>query len=108
MTHSISKDYGVYIDHGEDHGATFRGTFLIDPTGILRHYSVNDLPVGRNVDEVLRLLQAFQHSDKFGEVCPAKWTPGKSTMVAEIGNQKTQDYWEKEHAKADVKSEEKK
>ena len=97
MTHTISKDYGVYIDHGNDNGVAFRATFIIDPKGILRQYSVNDLPVGRSVDEVLRLLQAFQHADKYGEVCPARWKPGKPTMVPELGNTKTEDYFNKEH-----------
>jgi alkyl hydroperoxide reductase subunit AhpC len=97
ITHQISQDYGVYIDHGTDNGVAFRGTFIIDPKGILRQYSVNDLPVGRSVDEVIRLLQAFQHSDKYGEVCPARWKPGKATMIPEVGHSKTEQYWSKEH-----------
>ena len=62
---TISKAYGVLK---EDEGLAFRGLFLIDPSGKLRQITVNDLPVGRDVDETLRLLQAFQFTDKHGEV----------------------------------------
>jgi peroxiredoxin 1 len=79
----ISKDYGVLIDSGSDKGVAFRGTFIIDDKGILRHSSINDLPVGRSVDEILRLVQAFQFSDKHGEVCPAKWKPGERGIIVE-------------------------
>merc|ERR1712038_1419000 len=78
LTHSISKDYGVYL---EDNGHTLRGLFIIDDRGILRQITMNDLPVGRSVDETLRLVQAFQYTDKHGEVCPADWTPGKATII---------------------------
>jgi len=54
--------------------------FIIDKEGILRQKTVNDLPVGRSVDETLRLLQAFKFTDEHGEVCPANWTPGSDTM----------------------------
>ena len=56
------------------------GLFIIDDKGVLRHITVNDTPVGRSVDEVLRLVQAFQYTDVHGEVCPANWTPGSDTM----------------------------
>ncbi len=59
------------------------GLFIISPTGILRQITVNDLPVGRNVDETLRLVKAFQYVDVHGEVCPANWTPGAKTMKAD-------------------------
>ena len=55
---------------------SLRGTFIIDPKGILKHYSVNDLDVGRNIDELLRLLHAFQT----GELCPASWKKGEKTL----------------------------
>ncbi|PRD27751.1 UNVERIFIED_CONTAM: Peroxiredoxin-1 [Trichonephila clavipes] len=58
----------------------FRGLFIIDGDGKLRQITVNDLPVGRSVDETLRLVQAFQFTDKHGEVCPAGWKPGDATM----------------------------
>lgn len=59
---------------------TSSGLYIIDPKGILRHVQINDYPVGRSVDEVLRLVQAFQFTDKHGEVCPAGWTPGAATV----------------------------
>lgn len=58
----------------------FRGLFIIDPKGILRQITMNDLPVGRSVDETLRLVQAFQYTDTHGEVCPAGWKPGSDTV----------------------------
>uniref|UniRef100_A0A915P476 thioredoxin-dependent peroxiredoxin n=1 Tax=Meloidogyne floridensis TaxID=298350 RepID=A0A915P476_9BILA len=62
----IARDYGVLK---EDEGIAYRGLFIIDPKGILRQITINDLPVGRSVDETLRLVQAFQYTDKHGEVC---------------------------------------
>ncbi|XP_030058810.1 peroxiredoxin-4-like [Microcaecilia unicolor] len=78
LTHQISKDYGVYL---EDQGLTLRGLFIIDDKGILRQITMNDLPVGRSVDETLRLVQALQYTDKHGEVCPAGWKPGSETII---------------------------
>ena len=57
-----------------------RGLFIIDGQGILRQITINDLPVGRSVDETLRLLHAFQYTDSHGEVCPANWKPGADTV----------------------------
>jgi alkyl hydroperoxide reductase subunit AhpC len=96
VSHQISKDYGVLIDSGNDAGVAFRGTFIIDPQGILRQYSVNDLPVGRSIEEVLRLVQAFQFTDKYGEVCPSKWKPGAKTMVTDPNDPKLKQFWEQE------------
>jgi len=78
LTHKISKAYGVYL---EDAGVTLRGLFIIDGKGMLRQITMNDLPVGRSVDETLRLVQAFQYTDKHGEVCPAGWKPGSETII---------------------------
>jgi peroxiredoxin (alkyl hydroperoxide reductase subunit C) len=78
LTHKISQDYGVYLS---DAGHTLRGLFIIDDKGILRQITMNDLPVGRSVDETLRLVQAFQYTDKHGEVCPAGWKPGGDTII---------------------------
>lgn len=78
MSHKIAKDYGVYL---EDAGHTLRGLFIIDDKGILRQITMNDLPVGRSVDETLRLVQAFQYTDSHGEVCPANWKPGARTII---------------------------
>ncbi|KAH8035317.1 hypothetical protein HPB51_004558 [Rhipicephalus microplus] len=73
----IARAYGVLK---EDEGIPFRGLFIIDNKGLLRQMTINDLPVGRSVDETLRLVQAFQYTDKYGEVCPANWKPGGDTM----------------------------
>lgn len=71
---TISRDYGCLCENGDQ--VAFRATYIIDPKGIVRHVSINDLAVGRNPDEYLRLVQAFQYTDKHGEVCPANWHPG--------------------------------
>jgi len=76
-THSIARSYGVLK---EDEGIAFRGLFIIDGKGKIRQITVNDLPVGRSVDETIRLLQAFAFTDEHGEVCPANWKPGKETL----------------------------
>lgn len=78
LTHDISKAYGVYL---QNLGHTLRGLFIIDDKGVLRQITMNDLPVGRSVDETLRLVQAFQYTDKHGEVCPAGWKPGGDTII---------------------------
>ncbi|XP_001353868.1 peroxiredoxin-2 [Drosophila miranda] len=78
LTHKISKDYGVYL---ESSGHALRGLFIIDQAGVLRQITMNDLPVGRSVDETIRLVQAFQYTDTHGEVCPAGWRPGADTIV---------------------------
>ena len=60
----------------------FRGLFVIDGKQVLRQITINDLPVGRDVDETLRLVQAFKFTDEYGEVCPAGWRKGKKAMKA--------------------------
>lgn len=82
---AISQAYGVYK---ADEGLTFRGLFIIDGEQKLRQVTINDLPVGRDVDEVLRLVQAFQYTDVHGEVCPAGWKPGKKTMKPGVDESK--------------------
>ncbi|XP_011694281.1 PREDICTED: peroxiredoxin 1 [Wasmannia auropunctata] len=77
----IARDYGV-LD--EQSGIAFRGLFIIDDKQNLRQVTINDLPVGRSVDETLRLVQALQYTDKHGEVCPAGWKPGKKAMKADV------------------------
>ncbi|VEL35144.1 unnamed protein product [Protopolystoma xenopodis] len=76
-TGRISKAYHVY---DEDEGHTLRGLFIIDPKGALRQITVNDRPVGRSVDETIRLIDALQFTDQHGEVCPANWRPGDKTI----------------------------
>ena len=73
----ISRSYGVYRS---DDGVDLRGLFIIDNKGILRQITINDLPVGRSVDEILRLVKAFQFTDTHGEVCPANWKRGDKAM----------------------------
>lgn len=75
----VATSYGVLLPDG----VPLRGLFIIDPTGTLRQITCNDLPVGRNVDEILRLVKAFQFTDLHGEVCPANWQPGELTMKAD-------------------------
>ena len=90
LTKSISNDYGVLTPDG---AISFRGTFIIDKSGILRHSSINDLPVGRNPEETLRLVKAFQYVDEHGEVCPANWKPGAKTMKPDHGEDLTKNYF---------------
>ncbi len=80
---SVSRDYGFLVEDTEDEllGAALRGLVIIDGNGVVRHMQVNDAPVGRSVTEVIRLIQAFKHTDEHGEVCPANWKPGKRTIV---------------------------
>jgi peroxiredoxin (alkyl hydroperoxide reductase subunit C) len=76
LNKKISCDYGVLLDEG----IALRGLFLIDKEGIVRHALVNDLPLGRNVDEALRILDALQFTEEHGEVCPANWRQGEEAM----------------------------
>ena len=85
------------IENKLTYNKIYRATYIIDSKGILRHYTISDLPVGRNVDEVYRLVQAFQYSDENGEVCPASWTPGKKTMKTDVNDPKTVDYFKTVH-----------
>ena len=78
MKRDITKAYDV--EH--DIGAAFRGSFLIDRGGVVRHQVVNDLPLGRNVDEMLRMVDALQFTEVHGEVCPAGWKKGDEDMKA--------------------------
>nr|CAD7448202.1 unnamed protein product [Timema bartmani]CAD7461568.1 unnamed protein product [Timema tahoe] len=88
----IARDYGIY---NEETGAPFRGLFIIDGDQILRQITVNDLPVGRSVDEVFRLVQAFKYTDEYGEVCPVNWTSGRNTIVP--NPEESQKFFENEY-----------
>ncbi|KPP72371.1 thioredoxin-dependent peroxide reductase, mitochondrial-like, partial [Scleropages formosus] len=77
LNKQVSRDYGVLL---EGQGIALRGLFIIDPSGVIKHMSVNDLPVGRSVEETLRLVKAFQYVETHGEVCPASWTPKSPTI----------------------------
>lgn len=76
ITHEITRAYG--IEHPG--GVAMRASFLIDKEGIVQHQVVNNLPLGRNVDEMLRMVDALQFTEKHGEVCPAGWEKGESGM----------------------------
>jgi len=78
VTKEVAIAYGALY---KEEGYTCRATFIIDAGGIIRHASFNDPPVGRNVNEVLRLVEAYQHSDQVGEVCPANWVRGSATII---------------------------
>jgi peroxiredoxin (alkyl hydroperoxide reductase subunit C) len=79
IKHEICKAYDVEADAG----VAFRGSFLIDKSGVVRHQVVNDLPLGRNIDEMLRMVDALQFTEQHGEVCPAGWNKGKAGMKAD-------------------------
>jgi peroxiredoxin (alkyl hydroperoxide reductase subunit C) len=79
ITHAIAKAYDVEAAAG----VAYRGTFLIDTQGVVRHQVVNDLPLGRNFDELLRVVDALQFHEEHGEVCPAGWNKGQSGFSAD-------------------------
>jgi len=84
MSHEISKAYGITSDGGDSYypaGVSMRATFVIDQKGIVRHQVVNDEPLGRNVDEVVRIIEAIQFFEENGQVCPAGWKKGDKGMV---------------------------
>jgi peroxiredoxin (alkyl hydroperoxide reductase subunit C) len=80
----ISRDYDVLLDDA----VALRGLFLIDKAGVVRHQVVNDLPLGRSVDEALRMVQALQYFETNGEVCPADWKEGKRTIKPSVSASK--------------------
>ena len=98
LNKAIARDYGVLFNES----IALRGLFLIDQEGIIRHALVNDLPLGRNVDEALRILDALQFVEKHGEVCPANWKEGDEAMkptadgVADYLNEKRRNKKKKE------------
>ncbi len=77
LNKTISKDYDVLV---EGAGIAYRGLFLLDKDHVVRHQVVNDLPLGRNVSETLRMVDALQFTEKHGEVCPANWNQGAKSM----------------------------
>jgi peroxiredoxin 3 len=93
LTKDIAQAYDVLLKKA---GIALRGLFIIDPKGVIRHATINDLPVGRNVDEVIRVIQAFQYVEEHGEVCPANWTPGKDSMKPDPKG--SQEYFQKVNA----------
>lgn len=85
VTKTIARDYDVLLPGG----VALRGAFLIDKEGTVRHQTVNDLPLGRNIDEFLRLVEALQYHEEHGEVCPANWKKGEKSMKATQAGLKT-------------------
>lgn len=79
LNKTIAGDYDVLVDGA---GIAYRGLFLIDKDFVVRHQVVNDLPLGRNVDEAIRMVDALQYVEKYGEVCPANWNKGDKAMKA--------------------------
>ena len=77
VKHEIAKAYGI---EDPEEGVALRASFLIDKNGVVRHQIVNDLPLGRNIDEMLRMVDALQFHEEHGEVCPAQWEKGKEGM----------------------------
>lgn len=78
VKHEICQSFGVEAAAG----VAYRGSFLIDQNGVVRHMVVNDLPLGRNIDDMLRMVDALQFHEEHGEVCPANWSKGKEGMKA--------------------------
>ena len=83
MNHAICQAYGIQSDGGDSHypaGVAMRATFVIDPSGIVRHMVVNDEPLGRNMDEVVRIVEGYQFFKENGQVCPAGWDKSKAAF----------------------------
>lgn len=87
---TISRDYGILVEQA---GVALRGTYIIDTNGIVRHLSVNDFSIGRSVDEILRLVQAYQFSDEHGQLCPSSWKPGADSIKPTVEGSK--EYFDK-------------
>jgi peroxiredoxin (alkyl hydroperoxide reductase subunit C) len=84
MDHRICRAYGIESEGGDSYyppGVAMRATFIIDKNGIVRHQVVNDEPLGRNMDEVIRIVEALQFFEENGQVCPAGWQKGEQGMV---------------------------
>lgn len=79
LSHAVVKAYDVEV---EGAAVAYRGSFLVDQKGIVRHQTVNDLPLGRNMDEMIRMVDALQFFEQHGEVCPAGWNKGDAGMKA--------------------------
>lgn len=93
LNKDIARSYGVLLPGG----IALRGLFLIDKNGVVRHQVVNDLPLGRSVDEALRMVQALQYFETNGEVCPANWKEGARTIKANPKDSK--EFFSAEYAK---------
>ena len=96
----VKKEVAMAYDTLASDGTAFRGLFLIDQKGVVRHALVNDHPLGRSIDEALRTIDALQHHETHGEVCPADWKPGQMAMVADPVKSKA--YFEAQGGRAKV------
>jgi peroxiredoxin (alkyl hydroperoxide reductase subunit C) len=96
----VKKEIATAYDTLASDGTAFRGLFLIDRKGVVRHALVNDHPLGRSIDEALRTVDALQHVETHGEVCPADWKPGQMAMVADPV--KSRVYFQAKDAKPQV------
>ena len=94
LNKKIAAAYDVLLDSG----IALRGLFLIDKDGIVRHQVVNDLPLGRNIDEALRIVKALQYFEKNGEVCPANWQEGQRTIKPTVNDSKS--FFQQEYTKS--------
>ena len=92
LNKQISRDYDVLLDGG----IALRGLFLVDKEGVVRHQVVNDLPLGRSVDEALRMVKALQHFEQNGEVCPANWQEGARSINPDVEGSK--EFFDAEYA----------
>jgi alkyl hydroperoxide reductase subunit AhpC len=92
LNKQISRDYDVLLDGG----IALRGLFLIDKDGTVRHQVINDLPLGRSVDEALRMVKALQHFEQHGEVCPANWKEGSRTIKPDV--EQSKEFFNAEYA----------
>jgi alkyl hydroperoxide reductase subunit AhpC len=92
LNKQIARDYDVLLDGG----VALRGLFLIDKNGTVRHQVVNDLPLGRSVDEALRMVKALQYVEEHGEVCPANWQEGSRTINPDV--EKSKEFFSAEYA----------
>ncbi len=92
LAKTISKSYDVLLPNG----IALRGLFFIDRDGAVRHQLVNDLPLGRSIDEALRVVEAWQYFEEHGEVCPANWHPGQKTIKPDP--EKSREFFESEYA----------
>jgi len=94
LTKQISRDYGVLLEQA---GHSIRGTFVIDGNGVIRQAALHDPPVGRSVDETLRVVAAYQYTDKHGEVCPANWKPDGTSATIKPSPKDKVEYFSKAH-----------
>ena len=94
-SHDIAEKYNVLVDSGEDKGAAYRALFIINKEGLVKHLSINDLPVSRNVEEILRLIEAFQFNEEHGTACPMKWKETKQGI--ETDPVKSKKYFEENY-----------